>query len=295
MTRSAPGGICVGQPCRVAEHGPRRQQGRQPKPTSATHSPRITAPTLILHRAESSFIPVGHGRYLAEHIAGITLSSSYRALISLYWVGDTAPMLDEIEEFITGVRGGFDAERVLTTIVFTDIVGSTKRAAALGDDRWHDLLDNHDNIVRHELDRFGGREVNTAGDGFVATFTSPERRDRLRGRDRRRGPRARHRGAGRYSRRRGRGARRRRRRHGGAHRCARCGAGRPQRGAGVLDGARDRHRIAAPVRRARRVRTQRRARTIGALYALVREQATMRRSGSSRPTRYGFVSAETRP
>ena len=82
-------------------------------------------------------------------------------------------MLDEIEEFITGVRGGFDAERVLTTIVFTDIVGSTQRAAELGDVRWHDLLDNHDKIVRHQLVRFRGREVNTAGDGFVATFNSP--------------------------------------------------------------------------------------------------------------------------
>ena len=67
----------------------------------------------------------------------------------------------------------FDAERVLTTIVFTDIVGSTERAAALGDDRWHALLDNHDRVVRHELERFRGREVNTAGDGFVAMFTSP--------------------------------------------------------------------------------------------------------------------------
>jgi len=133
---------------------------------------RITAPTLILHRDNSTFIPVGHGRYLAEHIAG----SHYVELPgadSLYWVGDTAPMLDEIEEFITGVRGGFDAERVLTTIVFTDIVGSTQRAAALGDDRWRDLLDNHDTTIRHELVRFGGREVNTAGDGFVATFRSP--------------------------------------------------------------------------------------------------------------------------
>jgi class 3 adenylate cyclase len=71
------------------------------------------------------------------------------------------------------VRGGFGAERVLTTIMFTDIVGSTERAAVLGDYRWRDLLDNHDTIVRHELDRFAGREVNTAGDGFVATFTSP--------------------------------------------------------------------------------------------------------------------------
>jgi class 3 adenylate cyclase len=133
---------------------------------------RVTVPTLILHRDNPDFSPVGHGLYLAERIAG----SRFVELPgedALYWVGDTAPMLDEIEEFITGVRGGSDAERMLTTIVFTDIVGSTERAALLGDDRWRDLLDNHDTIVRHELQRFGGREVNTAGDGFVATFTSP--------------------------------------------------------------------------------------------------------------------------
>jgi class 3 adenylate cyclase len=117
----------------------------------------IAAPTLI---------------YLAEHIAGSRFVELPGA-DALYWVGDAAPMLEEIEEFITGVRSGFDAERVLLTIVFTDIVGSTERAAALGDGRWRDLLDNHDSIVRHELERFGGREVNTAGDGFVATFTSP--------------------------------------------------------------------------------------------------------------------------
>jgi class 3 adenylate cyclase len=133
---------------------------------------RISAPTLILHRVGSRFIPVGHGRYLTEHIAGSRFVELPGADV-LYWVGDTAPMLDEIEEFITGVRGGVDAERVLTTIVFTDIVGSTERAAVLGDGRWRDLLDNHDAIVRHELQRFGGREVNTAGDGFVATFVSP--------------------------------------------------------------------------------------------------------------------------
>ncbi|MGO8849807.1 alpha/beta fold hydrolase [Mycobacterium sp.] len=133
---------------------------------------RITAPTLILHRTDSGFTPVAHGHHLAEHIAG----SHFVALPgedTLYWVGNTGPMLDEIEEFITGMRGGSDAERLLTTIVFTDIVGSTERAALLGDHRWRDLLDNHDTIVRHELQRFGGREVNTAGDGFVATFSSP--------------------------------------------------------------------------------------------------------------------------
>ncbi len=134
--------------------------------------PRVSAPTLILHRAGSEFTPVAHGRYLAEHIAG----SRFVELPgddTLYWVGHTGPMLDEIEEFITGMRGGSDAERLLTTIVFTDIVGSTERAAELGDGRWRDLLDNHDTIIRHELQRFGGREVNTAGDGFVATFSSP--------------------------------------------------------------------------------------------------------------------------
>jgi class 3 adenylate cyclase len=134
--------------------------------------PRVTVPTLVLHREDAIFVPAGHGRYLAERIAGARYVDLPGA-DSLYWTGDTGPMLDEIEEFITGVRGGFDAERVLTTIVFTDIVGSTQRAAALGDLRWHDLLDNHDRIVRHELKRFRGREVNTVGDGFVAMFTSP--------------------------------------------------------------------------------------------------------------------------
>jgi class 3 adenylate cyclase len=133
---------------------------------------RISAPTLILHRVGSAFIPVGHGHYLAEHIAGSRFVELPGADV-LYWVGDTAPLLHEIEEFVTGVRGGFDAERVLAAIVFTDIVGSTERAAALGDGRWRDLLDNHDAIVRRILRRFGGREVNTAGDGFVATFASP--------------------------------------------------------------------------------------------------------------------------
>jgi class 3 adenylate cyclase len=133
---------------------------------------RISAPTLILHRAGSRFVPVAHGHYLAEHIAGSRFVELPGA-DALYWVGDTAPVLDEIEEFITGVRGGFAAERVLSTIVFTDMVGSTERAALLGDDRWRDLLDNHDNIVRRELQRFGGREVKTAGDGFVAMFSSP--------------------------------------------------------------------------------------------------------------------------
>lgn len=134
--------------------------------------PRISAPTLILHRSGAVFIPVGQGRYLAEHIAGSRFIELPGADV-LYWVGDAAPMLDEIEEFVTGVRGGSEPERLLTTIMFTDIVGSTRHAAELGDHRWRDLLDNHDHLVRHEIQRFGGREINTAGDGFVMTFFSP--------------------------------------------------------------------------------------------------------------------------
>jgi class 3 adenylate cyclase len=133
---------------------------------------RITAPTLILHRRGSTFIPPGHGRYLAEQITQSTYVELPGADM-LYWVGDTAELLDEVEEFVTGVRGGAGCDRVVATILFTDIVGSTERAATLGDDRWHDLLDNHDSISRQQLERFGGREVNTVGDGFLAVFSSP--------------------------------------------------------------------------------------------------------------------------
>ena len=155
---------------RLTQHGPRYYQ--------SCVSPMSATPWRD-HRTDAGpaprgpgVPPIGNGRYIAEHIARAHFVELPGA-DALYWVGDTAPMLDEIEEFVTGVRGGFGGERVLTTIMFTDIVGSTERAAVLGDGRWRDLLDNHDTIVRHELERFGGREVNTAGDGFVATFTSP--------------------------------------------------------------------------------------------------------------------------
>jgi class 3 adenylate cyclase len=134
--------------------------------------PRVQSPTLIMHRVESPFVTVEHGRYLHEHLPGSRFVELPGA-DTLYWVGDAAPMLDEIEEFITGVRGVAAGERVLTTVLFTDIVGSTELAARLGDGRWRDLLDNHDRVVREQLVRFGGREANTAGDSFVATFISP--------------------------------------------------------------------------------------------------------------------------
>lgn len=111
---------------------------------------RISAPTLVLHRVGAIFIPVGQGRYVAEHISGARFIE-LPGVDVLYWVGDAAPMLDEVEEFVTGVRGGAHTERVLATIMFTDIVGSTRHAAELGDQRWPDLLDNHDHVVRHEI------------------------------------------------------------------------------------------------------------------------------------------------
>jgi class 3 adenylate cyclase/pimeloyl-ACP methyl ester carboxylesterase len=136
--------------------------------------PLIRVPTLILQRTEAIRVGVRRGRYLAEQIPG----AKYVELPGadyLYWVGDTGPMLDEIEEFVTGIRGGSGSERILATVLFTDIVGSTDRAAQLGDGRWRDLLDRHDQTVRIQIERFRGREVKTVGDGFVATFDSPGR------------------------------------------------------------------------------------------------------------------------
>jgi class 3 adenylate cyclase len=137
---------------------------------------QIRVPTLVIHRENVSapFLEVGHGRFLGEHIP----SAKYVELPgsdALYWVGSTREVLDEIEEFVTGSRGGFGTERILATVLFTDIVGSTEKAAQLGDERWRDLLDRHDQSVRTQIERFRGREVNTIGDGFVATFDSPGR------------------------------------------------------------------------------------------------------------------------
>jgi len=135
--------------------------------------PQIRVPTLIIQYADI-FVGVNHGRYLAEHVPGARYVE-LPGVDALYWVGDTGPMLDEIEEFLTGFRGGSGAERVLATVLFTDIVGSTDRAAQIGDGPWRDLLDRHDQSVRTQIERFRGRVVNTVGDGFVATFDSPGR------------------------------------------------------------------------------------------------------------------------
>jgi class 3 adenylate cyclase len=132
--------------------------------------PLIQAPTLVLQVSESPFLSVAQGRYLAEHIEGATFIELPGGNVSM----DAAPVLD-IAEFLTGERPVVEVERILTTVLFTDIVGSTARAASLGDQRWRSLLDAHDRTVRKQLRRFRGREINTTGDGFVASFDGPAR------------------------------------------------------------------------------------------------------------------------
>jgi class 3 adenylate cyclase len=134
----------------------------------------ITTPTLVVHRSGDRHCTVDHGRYLAEHIHG----SKYVELPGSdhWWAGeDSNIVVEEIEEFLTGVRAPVHPDRVLRTILFTDIVGSTEVAVARGDQRWRELLDRHDAAVRRQLARTRGREVKTTGDGFVASFDGPGR------------------------------------------------------------------------------------------------------------------------
>lgn len=134
----------------------------------------IHVPTLVLHRSDDVAVCVEQGRYVAKHIPG----AKYVELPGadhLAQVGDADAIVEEIEEFLTGVRSAAEFDRVLATVLFTDIVGSTERAAALGDQRWRELLEEHHALVRREIARFRGHEVKTAGDGFLATFDGPAR------------------------------------------------------------------------------------------------------------------------
>jgi pimeloyl-ACP methyl ester carboxylesterase len=142
--------------------------------------PTIQARTLVLQRAHDRIAPPELGQYLANHIP----NAKYVELDGadhLWFTGNTDEVVDEIEEFLTGARTSPDPDRRLATVLITDIVGSTARAAELGDTRWRALLDEHDTIVRQELARFGGREIDTTGDGFLATFDGPGRAIRCAG------------------------------------------------------------------------------------------------------------------
>jgi class 3 adenylate cyclase len=135
--------------------------------------PLVHAPVLVLQRRDGLY-DVGHAHYLAEHLPDARLVE-LPAGDHLPYGRDSDAVVDEIEEFLTGVRGGSGTDRVLTTVMFTDIVGSTQRAATAGDRSWHDVLDRHDTMAREELRRFNGREVKTTGDGIMATFDGPAR------------------------------------------------------------------------------------------------------------------------
>jgi pimeloyl-ACP methyl ester carboxylesterase len=136
--------------------------------------PAIRIPTLVIHRTGDVTVDVEAGRYQAAHIPGAKYIE-LPGVDHLPFVGDAEAVLQEVEEFLTGVRPGPDPDRVLATVLFTDIVRSTEQAARLGDRRWRDLLDAHHATVRRELAHFRGREVKTAGDGFLATFDGPAR------------------------------------------------------------------------------------------------------------------------
>jgi pimeloyl-ACP methyl ester carboxylesterase len=136
--------------------------------------PSIRVPTLILQRRDDVYRSPGHAAYLASHIPGAKLVQ-LPGSDHLPYVGDAEAVLDEVQEFLTGVRPTPEHDRVLATVLFTDIVGSTERANELGDRAWRELLQMHHALIRQELVRFRGREVDTAGDGFLATFDGPAR------------------------------------------------------------------------------------------------------------------------
>ena len=136
--------------------------------------PLIQAPTLVLHRRDFAVTRPDHGRYLAEHISGARFVELPGA-DSDYWVGETDEMLGEIQEFLTGTQHTPEPDRVLATVLFSDIVNSTAQAAAAGDRSWGTRLDRHDAMVRRQLERFRGREIKSMGDGFLAVFDGPAR------------------------------------------------------------------------------------------------------------------------
>ncbi len=136
--------------------------------------PTIQVPTLLIYRVDDADVLIDEGRWIATQIPGSKMVELPGAS-HLFWSADPTPILDEIEEFMTGHREMAEPERALATVLFTDIVGSTELAARLGDREWRALLERHNSVIRQELSRFRGVERGTAGDGFLATFDGPAR------------------------------------------------------------------------------------------------------------------------
>jgi class 3 adenylate cyclase len=136
--------------------------------------PTIGVPTLVLHHSDNKWIRLDHGRFLAEHIRDARLVELPGA-DAYFYAADPDPMLGEIQSFLTGARDLPEDDRILATVLFTDIVESTKRASAVGDRRWHEILDAHDRLGAEQVLRFRGRLIKTTGDGLLATFDGPAR------------------------------------------------------------------------------------------------------------------------
>ncbi len=136
--------------------------------------PAIRVPTLILHRTGDRRIDVGGSRHMAERIPNARFVE-LAGVDHLFWVGDSDAIVDEMQEFLTGTRHVHEPTRILATVLFTDMVESTSRAVQLGDARWRALISDHDRLVRDELTRFRGREIDRRGDGFLAIFDGPAR------------------------------------------------------------------------------------------------------------------------
>ena len=142
--------------------------------------PAVRVPTLLLHRTDDRRVAVDEARWIAGRIPNARLVE-LPGEDHLPWTGDQDALLDEVEEFLTGARSGPAPDRVLATVLFTDIVGSTEQAVRLGDREWRELVERHDSVVRVELERWRGRELDAAGDGFLAEFDGPARAIRCAG------------------------------------------------------------------------------------------------------------------
>jgi class 3 adenylate cyclase len=136
--------------------------------------PEVHVPALVLHRRHDTLVNIGNGRWLAEHLPDARLVELEGSDHNL-WYGDVETTLGEVQEFLTGARDAPEPERTLATVLFTDLVDSTRLASELGDARWRELLERHQAAVRAALERFGGREVKSTGDGFLAVFDGPAR------------------------------------------------------------------------------------------------------------------------
>jgi class 3 adenylate cyclase len=136
--------------------------------------PAVHVPTLVLHRSGDRAVEVEQGRYLAQHIPG-AMFVEQEGEDHLWWVGDSESLVDEIQEFLTGERHTAEPDRVLATVLFTDIVDSTKHATEMGDRRWRNLIESHNKLMHTEINRFKGAIVKSTGDGFLATFDGPAR------------------------------------------------------------------------------------------------------------------------